>query len=122
MRYLEGARVRKVHNPWTQILSALKRHATTTNPRQLAKWQLYMSLKPDHIQETFAVRWPSSGLNEEFSLAFRGQVARDLLKEETEEYRRWVGEECKRLHKEDMDKREQMTTVPEALKAEEERE
>ncbi len=114
--------MRKEQNPWSYMLGNLKRHASSTTPRQLAAWQLYMGNKADHVQEAFAVRWPASGLDRDFSLAFRGQVARDLLKEESDEYREELKAECKRLHEEDLAKYDNLAEVPAALKEEVSRE
>ncbi len=78
MHYMVNSRLHKEINPWTFMLSSLKRHATCPTPRQLAPWQHFMSLKATELEDAFTERWPHAGLEPKDSLAFRGMIAREL--------------------------------------------
>lgn len=103
------------------MLSNLKRHATCSTPRQLAPWQHYMGLKDEEIDQEYEARWPTAGLEKKDALAFRGMIARELLAKETDEYKTFVQKECVRLHKGDLEKHDNMASVPEALTEEQSR-
>ncbi|KAH9899382.1 hypothetical protein C8Q73DRAFT_787273 [Cubamyces lactineus] len=94
---------RKEDNPWQPLLEALKtKSSVAPRPRQLAIWQLYMSKKPEEIDIVYKERWPQANLPSTRSLSFRAAIARELLAQESEEYREELNEEAIRMHEEEL--------------------
>ncbi|KAL7284472.1 hypothetical protein ACG7TL_001763 [Trametes sanguinea] len=88
----------KHHNPWAPVLQEL---AELTQPlpgaRRLAPWQLYMTKNAEAINSTFETKWSGAGLPENHALAFRGQIARDMLEQESEQYRQALEDELQQM-------------------------
>ena len=103
LRYRAVTTKRKEDNPWQPLLEALKTKSNVApRPRQLAIWQLYMSKKPDEIDIVYRERWPQANLPSTRSLSFRAAIARELLAQESEEYREELDEEATRMHEEEL--------------------
>ncbi|KAI9070211.1 hypothetical protein FKP32DRAFT_1558348 [Trametes sanguinea] len=99
MRYQRTVFNAKHRNPWAPMLDGLEeRAAPLPAPRKLAVWQLYMAKEPEKIAEIFDSKWPSAGLPDNHSLTFRAQIARELLDQESDEFRRMLEEELNDLH------------------------
>ncbi len=78
----------KAENPFHIVMSKLHEHEDDTPaPRQLAAWQLYMSKKREEISKIYDERWPTAGLPDTHKIAFRSSIARELLGQESVEYR-----------------------------------
>ena len=58
-----------------------------------------MSKKHDEINTAFNERWPNSGMDDKHRLSFRGQIAREMLEEESEEYRQSLEAEVRELRR-----------------------
>ncbi len=113
MRYRATAAARKENNPWTAFVNKLFEQANAAPaPRKLALWQYYMSKKTDRIAELFKERWPAANLPKDDKLKFRGQIARELLEKETDEYRQALEEEVNSLHANDVEKHHAATMPP----------
>lgn len=99
MRYQRTAFLRDHRNPWEPFLADLRETVNPTpSPRKLAPWQLYMSKNGEEITATFDERWPAAGLPPSGALAFRSSIARELLAEETDEYRAELESEIDTMH------------------------
>lgn len=68
----------------------------------MADWQLYMKQEADAIDKVFLERWPTSGRRPEDMLAFRGEIARELLAGESMERMDQIREECQKIIDEDL--------------------
>ncbi len=113
MRYRATAAARKENNPWTGVVNKLMEQANAAPaPRKLAVWQLYMSKKSERIAELFDERWPTANLPEKDRLKFRGEIARELLEGESDEYRKVLEEEVNSLHEQDMQEHHAATMPP----------
>ena len=103
LRYRAVATKRKEDNPWQPLLEALKTKSDVhPTPRRLASWQLYMAKKPEGIDAVYQERWPEANLPSTRSLSFRAAIARELLAQESPEYREELDEEAVRLHEEEL--------------------
>ena len=65
-------------------------------------WQLFMNRHTQEVDEVFKARWSNAGKDEAERLAFRGEIARELMKARPAAYQTELKEECARLHEEDM--------------------
>ncbi len=79
-----------------------------------------MSKKTERIAEVFRERWPAANLPDTDKLKFRGEIARELLNGETEEYRKTLQEEVDNLHEHDIEAYH-ASTMPPAVDDEEEK-
>ncbi|OJT12471.1 hypothetical protein TRAPUB_10979 [Trametes pubescens] len=92
--------MRAGENIWAPLLQCLYERANPPSAlHMLSNWQLYMSKKPDEIDELFDERWPGAGLDDTYKLAFRSSMARELLQQESEEYQASLEAEAKDMHK-----------------------
>ena len=82
-------------------------------PRKLAVWQLFMKKEADAIDVVFQPRWQEAGLESKFALAFRGQIARELLAQRGEEYRNALQQETQDIYERDMAEYEAAAVPPE---------
>ncbi|KAL7279945.1 hypothetical protein ACG7TL_006356 [Trametes sanguinea] len=99
MRYQRTVILAEHRNPWAPLLQDLEDHTSVLpGPRKLAAWQLYMSKKPEEIASEFEAKWPTADLPEKHALAFRAKISRDLLAQESEEYRQALEEELQEIH------------------------
>ncbi|KAH9855414.1 hypothetical protein C2E23DRAFT_882800 [Lenzites betulinus] len=99
MRHLRNNYLRPRDNIWAPLLQELRERAhPPAPPRMLADWQLYMSKKTDEIQEAFDDRWTTAGLGPDHVLAYRAQIARELLAQESAEFKTSLVDELKAMH------------------------
>ena len=61
-----------------------------------------MSQKSDIIDPIFEERWPSAGRPDKDKLAFRSEIARELLAQEDSTTHEELKKECELRHEEDM--------------------
>lgn len=114
MRYVRD-RLQDMENPWTEVLAELvNREEPPPPPRQLAPWQLYMSKKKPEIDAELEERRAAEDTPRERVLALRSLIARELLAEETEEYRAALQTECEEIRDADvaMEQQEPVRTRP----------
>ncbi len=102
LRNMDNARTRKERNPWTPLFATLNRISTAVAPRQLSDWQLYMNECAEPIHARFLERWPQAGLDNDHALAFRGKIAREMLEEESDEFKAGLKLQCIERHRKDM--------------------
>ncbi|KAH9845986.1 hypothetical protein C2E23DRAFT_745135 [Lenzites betulinus] len=98
MRYVRD-RLQQEDNPWASVLGELGtvHTAPPAAPRQLAPWQLYMSKKAAKIEEVLEERRATEDVSSKEVLALRSAIARDLLAQETKEYRDALQDECRTM-------------------------
>lgn len=113
MRYRAVAAARKENNPWTGLVNKmLDQMDDAPSPRKLAIWQLYMSKNSEKINEIFQERWPTLGLPGKDKLKVRGEIARELLEKEDDDYRKALQEEVEKMHQADIDEYTAATMPP----------
>ena len=94
-------------NPWKNVVTSLQaKPKADPMPRKLSVWQLYMRKKGDEINTVFQERWPLSDRPSKDALAFRAEIAREMIAGESEEYLQQLEEECQTLHAEDLEAHE----------------
>lgn len=99
MRHERNGYTRSRDNIWAPLLQDLRERANPpAAPHPLVDWQLYMSKKTDEIDEEFNERWSEAGLDASYRLALRSEIARELLKQESSEYRAALASEAKDMH------------------------
>ena len=104
MRYRANHASRK-ENPWGHALDSLKeKRKVAPEPRRLADWQKYMGRPEvsDKIDNIFQERWPEANRPNADKLAFRGEIARELLASEGEDVKAELKAECEATLKKDL--------------------
>ena len=61
-----------------------------------------MSRYAKEVDEVYKARWSGAGKDENERLAFKGEIARELLRARPLEFRDELKAECVRLHEEDI--------------------
>ena len=105
IRY-RASRTKQQENPWKHVLDGLKaKEKIAPAPRQLPDWQMYMrepELGALEVDKVFKERWPEANRPEVDKLAFRGEIARELLAREKEDVLERLRRKCEEEHDEDL--------------------
>ena len=104
IRYRAG-HASQQENPWSSVLESLKeKRKEAPVPRKLSDWQAYMRDVDGaaKIKAVFEERWVEANRPEREKLAFRGEIARELLAGEADDVRARMQQESKKLHEKDL--------------------
>ena len=104
IRY-RASRTTQQENPWKHVLDGLKAKVKVAPaPRLLPEWQMYMREpdSADKIDTVFKERWPEANRPEVDKLAFRGEIARELLAGEKEDVWARLRRKCEEEHEKDL--------------------
>ncbi|TFK81530.1 hypothetical protein K466DRAFT_604430 [Polyporus arcularius HHB13444] len=113
MRYRAVAAARKENNPWTGLVKKMKEQIEDAPaPRKMSIWQHYMGKKSEKIQEIFDERWPTLNLPNTDRIKIRGEIARELLEKETDDYRKQLQVEVEAQHEKDVEEYTAATMPP----------
>lgn len=102
-------------NPYFEFLVQLRREETEVAPRRLPDVQHYMSHNnfKEHITKRFSEEYPDEPKAHQLSARYK--LAGVMLKEEPEEVKACIKQECDEAHAEDLQKyRENEEGVPDA--------